>query len=77
MRNFPTEKALVAAYWRKLASSVGAAYKSRGRASVRPAAHALRGHQRRTSRPASRVYGAAKSRAAAALGPHPHFDSNL
>ena len=27
MRNFPSEKALVAAYWRKLASRVEAAYK--------------------------------------------------
>jgi hypothetical protein len=41
MRNFPTEKALVVAYWRKLASRVEAAYKSRGRASARRAAHVL------------------------------------
>lgn len=41
MRNFPSEKALVAAYWRKLASYVEAAYKSRGRVSARRAAHVL------------------------------------
>ena len=31
MRTFPAEEALVVAYWRKLASSVRAAHKSRGR----------------------------------------------
>jgi len=41
MRNFPSEKALVAAYWRKLARRVEAAYKSRGRVSARRAAHVL------------------------------------
>lgn len=41
MRNFPSEKALVAAYWRKLASRVGAAYKKRGNVSARRAAHVL------------------------------------
>ncbi len=32
MTGFPSEKALVAAYWRKLASSRAAPHKSRGRA---------------------------------------------
>lgn len=31
MRNFPSAEALVAAYWRKLASSMGAAYRTRDR----------------------------------------------
>ena len=42
MRNFPSsDNALVAAYWRKLASRVGAAYKKRGHVSARRAAHVL------------------------------------
>jgi len=32
MRTFPAEEALVVAYWRKLASSIQTAHKSRGRA---------------------------------------------
>ena len=32
MTSFPTEEALVATYWRKLARSIGGAYKSRRRA---------------------------------------------
>jgi len=47
MRNFPSEKALVAAYWRKLASRVEAAYKSRGRVSERRAAHVLQTREAR------------------------------
>jgi hypothetical protein len=47
MRAFPSEKALVAAYWRKLASSIEAAYKGRRRVSARRAAPALRIQQRR------------------------------
>lgn len=31
MRTFPTREALVTAYWRKLASRIGAAYKSHER----------------------------------------------
>ncbi len=31
MRTLPTREALIAAYWRKLASSIEAAYKGRGR----------------------------------------------
>lgn len=45
MRTFPTEEALVAAYWRKLASSIKAAYKGRGRAFARRAARALQTHR--------------------------------
>ncbi len=41
MRNFPSEKALVAAYWRKLAGRVQAVHKSRGHLSARRAAHVL------------------------------------
>jgi len=35
MRNFPSEEALVAAYWRKLARSIEKTYKSRGRLAPR------------------------------------------
>jgi hypothetical protein len=31
MRNFPSQEALVAAYWRKLAKSIEGTYKSSGR----------------------------------------------
>ena len=48
MRTFPTREALVAAYWRKLASAIGAPYKSR-RVSARRAAHVLRKHRRHAS----------------------------
>jgi hypothetical protein len=47
MRTLPTREALVAAYWRKLASSIGAAYKSRGRVLARRAAGALQTRRRR------------------------------
>ena len=56
MRRFPTEEELVAAYWRKLARSIGAAYKRRGRALARHAARALQKHRVR-----SRGYGVAKA----------------
>jgi hypothetical protein len=55
MRTLPTREALVAAYWRKLASSVEAAYRGRGRVLARRAARALRTPRRR-----SRGNGAAK-----------------
>src|SRR4030095_13595550 len=42
MRTLPTREALVAAYWRKLASSVEAAYRGRDRVLARRAARALR-----------------------------------
>jgi hypothetical protein len=48
MRSFPSREALVAAYWRKLASSIGTTYKSRGRAFARHAARALRTRQGRS-----------------------------
>jgi hypothetical protein len=35
MRNFPSEEALVAAYWRKLARSIERTYKSSGRLAPR------------------------------------------
>jgi hypothetical protein len=59
MRNFPSEKALVAAYWRKLTNRIGAAYKISGRAFVRHAARALETHRRRP-----RGYGAPEREAA-------------
>ena len=34
MRSFSTREALVRAYWRKLTSSIGVVYKSRGRVSA-------------------------------------------
>jgi hypothetical protein len=36
MRNSPSEEALVAAYWRKLARSIERTYKSPGRLAPRP-----------------------------------------
>jgi hypothetical protein len=48
MRTFPTREALVEAYWRKLASSVEAAYKGRGRVFARNAARALQTRRRRS-----------------------------
>ena len=44
MRRFPTQEELVAAYWRKLARSIGAAYKKHGRTLARQAARALQKH---------------------------------
>ena len=55
MRTLPTREALVAAYWRKLASSIEAAYKGRARVVARRAAGALQTRRRR-----SRGNGAAK-----------------
>jgi hypothetical protein len=55
MRTLPTREALVAAYWRRLASSIDAAYGGRGRVFTRHAAGALR-----TRRCRSRGNGAAK-----------------
>jgi hypothetical protein len=46
MRNFPSEKALVAAYWRKLIRSMGAASKKGGSVAVRRAGRVLRTAQR-------------------------------
>jgi hypothetical protein len=50
MRNFPSEKALVAAYWRKLIRSIGLASKKRGSVAVRRVGRVLRTPQRRASR---------------------------
>jgi hypothetical protein len=47
MRTLPTREALVAAYWRKLASSIEAAYKGRGRVFARRAPGALQTRRRR------------------------------
>jgi len=55
MRTLPTREALIAAYWRKLASSIEAAYKGRARVVARRAAGALQTRRRR-----SRSNGAAK-----------------
>jgi hypothetical protein len=55
MRTLPTREALVAAYWRKLASSIETAYKGRGRVFARGAAGALQTRRRR-----ARGNGAAK-----------------
>jgi hypothetical protein len=46
MKAFPTEEALVAAYWRQLAISIEAAPKSRGRSFAKYAARALQTHRR-------------------------------
>jgi hypothetical protein len=55
MRTLPSREALVAAYWRKLASSIEAAYKGRARVVARRAARALQTHRR-----SSRGNGTAK-----------------
>jgi hypothetical protein len=47
MRSFPTQKVLVRAYWRKLTSSIGAAYRSDSRVSARRATHASQTRQGR------------------------------
>jgi hypothetical protein len=48
MKTLPSREALVAAYWRKLASSVEAAYKGRARVVARRAAGALQTGRRRS-----------------------------
>jgi hypothetical protein len=48
MRTLPTREAMVAAYWRKLASSIEAAYKGRARVVVRRAAGTLQTRRRRS-----------------------------
>ena len=55
MRTLPTREALVAAYWRKMTSSIEVAYKDRARVVARRAAGALQTRRRR-----SRGNGAAK-----------------
>ncbi|HSS18018.1 MAG TPA: hypothetical protein VLQ29_13750 [Candidatus Dormibacteraeota bacterium] len=55
MRTLPTREALIAAYWRKLASSIEAAYKGRGRVFARRTAGSLQTRRRR-----ARGNGAAK-----------------
>lgn len=55
MRTVPTREALVAAYWRKLASSIEAAYRGRSRVFARRAAGGLQTRRRR-----ARGNGAAK-----------------
>ena len=47
MRTLPTREALVAAYWRKLASCIEAAYKGRARVVSRRAAGVLQTRRRR------------------------------
>jgi hypothetical protein len=49
MRNFPSEKALVKAYWRKLARSIGAARQSRSRVVAKHAAGKLQTRQNHAS----------------------------
>lgn len=71
MRTPPTREALVAAYWRKLASSIEAAYKGRARVVARRAAGALQTRRRR-----SRANGAASSKVPIALRPHAQIRSN-
>jgi hypothetical protein len=48
MRTLPSREALVAAYWRKLASSIEAAYKGRRRVVARRAAGTLQTRRRRS-----------------------------
>jgi hypothetical protein len=48
MRTLPTREALVAAYWRKLASSIETAYKARGRVFAGGATGALQRRRRRS-----------------------------
>jgi hypothetical protein len=48
MRTLPTREALVQAYWRKLASSIEAAYKGHARVIARRARGALQTHRRRS-----------------------------
>ena len=55
MRTLPSREALVAAYWRKLASSIEAAYKGGSRGFAKRAAGALQTRRRR-----ARGGGAAK-----------------
>jgi hypothetical protein len=55
MRTLPTREALIAAYWRKLATSIEGAYKGRGHVFARRAAGALQTGRRR-----ARGNGAAK-----------------
>ena len=55
MKTFLSHEALVVAYWRKLASSIGVAYKNQGRSLARHATRALttrrsRSHRRETAR---------------------------
>jgi len=63
MRTVPTQEALVAAYWRKLARSIEAAYKGHGRVFTRRAARALQTRRRR-SRGNSAAKGIAARQAA-------------
>jgi hypothetical protein len=69
MRTLPTREALVAAYWRKLASSIEAAYTGRGRVFATGAAGALQARRRRVPvkpieklKPASTVAQSASNR---------------
>jgi hypothetical protein len=63
MRSFPSEKALVTAYWRKLTRSIGNGYGGRGRAFARPAVRALQ-----TGRGRTRGIGALKEISARQAG---------
>jgi hypothetical protein len=68
MRNFPSEKALVTAYWRKLARSNGAAHKTHSsRIFAGHTRRRLQKRQRHASLPPSRRYGDGSSEAAQEL----------
>jgi hypothetical protein len=68
MRTLPTQEALVAAYWRKLAIFNGAPHESRSRVSARRAARGLQARQRRASH---------SQTATELLRPRAQFHSNL
>jgi hypothetical protein len=77
MRNFPSEKALVTAYWRKLARSNGAARKRSSHVIAGQTRRRLRTRQHHASHPRSRRYGTASSEAAKELlGPRAQIHSN-
>ena len=75
MKTFPSREALVRAYWRKLANSLGDAYKGHGRALARRAARALQTHRRRsrgsTIKGMLARQGAVHGRIGSALARHP------
>jgi hypothetical protein len=68
MRNFPSEKALVTAYWRKLARSNGAAHKTHSsRIFAGHTRRGLRMRQHHASLPPLRRYRVGSSEAAEKL----------
>jgi hypothetical protein len=78
MRNFPSEKALVTAYWRKLARSNGAAHKTHSsRIFAGHTRRRLQMRQRHASPSPSRRYGVGSSEAATELqGPRSRIHSD-